>query len=102
MEQNLTRHKRRSLFVFILLLALIVLNRILIFNSANQYVDSDQPFQWQGTKDYSEGKFYEPRFYGQNYNTFLEALVAVPFYKAGLPVYKAVPLATHFLFLFPL
>lgn len=102
MEQNLTRPKRRSLFVFILLLALIVLNRILIFNSANQYVDSDQPFQWQGTKDYSEGKFYEPRFYGQNYNTFLEALVAVPFYKAGLPVYKAVPLATHLLFLFPL
>lgn len=105
MEQSLiTSRDKKSwhLPLFLLLLALLLLNRVLIFNSANQYVDSDQPFMWQATKDFSEGKFYEPRFYGQNYNTFLEALVAVPFFKAGLPVYQAVPLATHLLFLFPL
>lgn len=93
---------RAALLVFIILLTLLVFNRVLIFNTANQFVDSDQPFMWQATKDFSEGKFYEPRFYGQDYNTFLEALVAVPFFKAGMPVYKAVPLATHLLFLFPL
>jgi hypothetical protein len=77
-------------------------NRFLIFQTANKMVDSDQSFMWLGTKDYADGKFYEPRFYGQDYNTFLESLVAVPFYKAGMPVYQAVPLATHLLFLFPL
>jgi len=95
-------NRRLALPVFLLLLSLLLFNRLLIFQTANQYVDSDQPFMWQATKDFSEGKFYEPRFYGQNYNTFLEALVAVPFYKAGMPVYQAVPLATHVLFLFPL
>ena len=89
-------------FVFALLLALLVLNRTLVLFNANQMVDSDQPFMWLGTRDYAEGKFYEPRFYGQDYNTFIEALVAAPLYKAGVPIYYAVPLATHFLFLFPL
>lgn len=87
--------------VFFLLLLFILANRYHIFETANMVVDSDQTFMWLGTKDYSEGHFYEPRFYGQDYNTFLEALIAVPFYKAGLVVYKAVPLATHILFLFP-
>src|SRR5689334_11608051 len=96
---------RRRYFVnalFFLLLALLLTNHIYIFFTSNKVIDSDQPFLWQGTKDYSEGKFYEPRFYGQDYNTFLESLVAAPFYKLGMPVYYALPLATHLLFLCPL
>ena len=56
---------------------------------------------WSGAKHYSQGLFYEPRFYGQDYNTMMEALFAVPFIKAGLPVYYAVPIATHLIFLIP-
>ena len=56
---------------------------------------------WLGAKHYSQGLFYEPRFYGQDYNTLLEALVAVPFIKLGMPIYYAVPIATHILFLTP-
>ncbi|MES2512642.1 MAG: hypothetical protein V4580_00805 [Bacteroidota bacterium] len=56
---------------------------------------------WLGAKHYSQGLFYEPRFYGQDYNTMMEALFAVPFIKLGMPVYYAVPLATHVICLFP-
>lgn len=56
---------------------------------------------WLGAKHYSQGLFYEPRFYGQDYNTLMEALFAVPFIWCGLPVYYAVPLVTHLLFLAP-
>ncbi|MES2760970.1 MAG: hypothetical protein V4677_02140 [Bacteroidota bacterium] len=56
---------------------------------------------WLGAKHYSKGLFYEPRFYGQDYNTMMEALFAVPFIKLGVPVYFAVPIATHILFLIP-
>lgn len=66
------------------------------------WIDSDQFFMWAGLKDYAAGVFHEPRYYAQNYNTFFEALVAVPFYKLGMPAYKALPLATHLLFLFPI
>jgi len=65
------------------------------------YIDSDQVLMWAGANDYSKGLFYEPRFYGQSYNTLLESLVAVPFMKCGMPVYYAVPLATQLLFSFP-
>lgn len=83
-------------------MSLIVVTRILIFFNVNlPCIDSDQPFMWAGVKDYSEGKFYEPRFYGQDYNTFLEALFAVPLYWLKVPVYYALPIATHFLSVFP-
>ena len=56
---------------------------------------------WSGAKDFSEGVFHVPRYYGQDYNTMMEALVAVPLIKCHIPIYYAVPIATHFLFLFP-
>lgn len=98
----LARNKWIQKALFISLLALIVLNRVIILFSANQMVDSDQPFMWLGTRDYAAGNFYEPRFYGQDYNTFFEALVAAPLYKAGVPINFTVPIATHLIFLFPL
>ena len=87
---------------FVLLILIILISRVLIFFKVNlPFIDSDQPFMWAGVKDYSEGKFYEPRFYGQDYNTFLEALFAVPLYWLKIPVYYALPIATHFLSIFP-
>lgn len=89
-------------FLFFVFLALILLTRVLIFFSINiNCIDSDQPFMWAGAIDYAEGLFYEPRFYGQNYNSFLESLFAVPLLWCKVPVYYALPIATHFLFLFP-
>ncbi|HAQ65922.1 MAG TPA: hypothetical protein DCR43_08750 [Bacteroidales bacterium] len=56
---------------------------------------------WLGARDYSQGVFHEPRFYGQAYNTMLEALVAVPFLQLGMPIFKALPVATTLLALVP-
>ncbi|PKP24135.1 MAG: hypothetical protein CVU06_05270 [Bacteroidetes bacterium HGW-Bacteroidetes-22] len=56
---------------------------------------------WLGARDYSQGVFHEPRFYGQAYNTMLEALISVPFLKLGIPVFKALPIATTLLTLMP-
>jgi hypothetical protein len=88
--------------LFITGVAAIFVTRILIYVNYNiEVIDSDQPFMWLGASDYSKGLFYEPRYYGQGYNTFMEGLFAVPLIWCGVAVYYAVPLATHFIALFP-
>lgn len=96
-EKNLA-----SGFFFLLLAALLSFQTLIYFEYNLEWVDTDQFFMWTGVYDFSNGFFNEPRYYGQNYNTFLEALIAVPFYKLGLHVYQALPLATNLIFLFPL
>jgi hypothetical protein len=87
---------------FAVLVALLLLERALCFTGLNaKFSDSDQTLMWLGARDYSQGHFPEPRFYGQDYNTFFESLVAAPLLWLDVPVYHAVPLATHFIFLFP-
>lgn len=104
-EKNKLPFSKKHLLLnatFLLFILLVIATRVLIFFEINlPFIDSDQPFMWAGVKDYSEGKFYEPRFYGQDYNTFLEALFAVPLYWVKVPVYYALPIATHFLSIFP-
>ena len=56
---------------------------------------------WLGLKDYADGIFHEPRFYGQAYSSMLEALIGVPFYKMGMPASKVLPLITSFFALAP-
>ncbi|MCC6372159.1 MAG: hypothetical protein IT236_14240 [Bacteroidia bacterium] len=65
------------------------------------YTDSDQNIMWEGLRNYSRGEFHEPRFYGQAYNTFLEALLAVPLYWKGMAPYVALPFVTMLLTLVP-
>ena len=48
------------------------------------YSDSDQTILWLASTDMGNGLFYEPAFYGQAYNTMVEALLAVPFIKLNL------------------
>jgi len=66
-----------------------------------KYTDSDQSIMWLGAKDYSNGIFHEPRFYGQDYNTMLESLFSVPFLLLGFKVQLVLPLITSILTLFP-
>lgn len=87
---------------FFLFLAIILFNKVWLFLSINyNCIDNDQPIMWLGAKHYSQGIFHEPRFYGQDYNTLMEALFAVPLIKLGMLVYFAVPIATHIIFLTP-
>jgi hypothetical protein len=87
---------------FFLFIAIILIHKIWLFTTINtNCIDNDQPIMWLGAKHYSQGLFYEPRFYGQDYNTLMEALFAVPFIKIGIPIYYSVPISTHIIFLTP-
>lgn len=103
--QNSPREKKTlsiELVGFILLAATLIITRAIFFIRYNtQIIDTDQPYMWQGAKDYAKGIFMEPRYYGQSYNTYMEGLFAVPLLWLKVPVYYAVPLATHFISLFP-
>lgn len=89
--------------IFFLVLTIIIIGyRFWILKKFGfKYTDSDQSIMWLGTKNYSQGLFHEPRFYGQAYNSMLESLLAVPLFKLGLPLHIALPTITTLLTLFP-
>lgn len=87
---------------FFLFIGIILVNQIRLFLSINvDYIDNDQVVMWSGARHFYNGLFYVPRYYGQDYNTMMEALFAVPFMWMGVAIYYAVPLATHLIFLTP-
>lgn len=87
---------------FIVLLILLLISKFLILkNFGFKFTGSDDMIFWRAVLDFSSGVFHEPYFYGQNYNVLLESLVAVPFYKLGLPIYKAISIATVLVSTFP-
>ena len=88
--------------VFLLFIIIVIGYRLWLLNEFGfKFTDSDQSIMWLGTKDYAHGFFHEPLFYGQNYNSMLESLLAVPLYKIGIPLYIALPTITTLLTLFP-
>src|SRR5687767_13455783 len=94
--------KRKSVLLFYFLFLLVITERmIVLLKFGFVYTDSDQTIQWLGLKEYSQGIFHEPRFYGQAYNSMLEALFAVPFYKMGVPAHIILPIITSLLALLP-
>jgi hypothetical protein len=87
---------------FFLFIGFILLQRLFLFLTVNQdCIDNDQVVMWSGAKHFSQGLFYVPRYYGQDYNTMMEGLFAAPWIKLGVSVYYAVPIATHIIFLTP-
>jgi hypothetical protein len=77
------KHRFRILFCFLLLLNCVDRWR-LMDQFTFRYVDDDQSIMWYGAKEFGEGNFREPFFFGQNYNTMVESLFAVPLIKAGV------------------
>jgi hypothetical protein len=104
---TITNAKKTDIDRFYYLVYLLVLSLLLIYNFvilkefAFTYADSDQSILWYGLDNYSKGIFHEPRFYGQAYNTMMEAFFAIPLYKSGIPAYKALPLIASCLAIFP-
>jgi hypothetical protein len=103
--EDMIRFYKNELFLnisFCLLIVVLLISRTWLLLDLNiNFIDLDMPFMWAGLSDYAQGLFYEPRFYGQDYNTFMEPLLAVPLYWMNVPVYYALPAATHFVALFP-
>ena len=58
------------------------------------YVDDDQAIMWYGTVYMAHGHFPEPCFYGQDYGSMLDSLLAVPLYWCGCPLNIALPFMT--------
>ena len=88
--------------MFYLFLLIIVGIRLYIYFTYNlKIIDTDQAYMWLGATDFSQGHFYEPRYYGQDYNTFMEALLASTLLHFNFKVYQILPLVTSFLSLFP-
>jgi hypothetical protein len=88
--------------IYLILLGLILTFRILILIKFSfKYTDSDQTIMWLGLKNYANGAFYEPRFYGQSYNTMFEALLAIPLNLSNIPPFKALPIISSLLSILP-
>ena len=92
----------KTAILFLVVLIAVVAYRFHVLNVFGfVYTDTDQSLMWLGTTDYAAGEFHEPRYYGQDYNSMLESLLAVPLYWCGVPLYKALPVVTTLLTLLP-
>jgi hypothetical protein len=87
---------RKALFLCACVCFLLVKGKVL-FDFAWVYTDHDQCTLWHAAVEASHGKFHEPCFYGQSYNSNLEAWLAVPLLLLNIPVEQAVPLSTTLL-----
>jgi len=83
------------LFVFVVAIAVYRIFICIDFNL--EYYDSDQFIMWLSARNFSQGLFYGPCFYGQDYNFMIEGLIAAPLVYLGVDVRMAVALATHVL-----
>ena len=61
------------------------------------HTDQDQTILWYAGRELLSGKFYEPNFFGQRYNTTFEAIPGALLHAAGLSWGTALPLATTLL-----
>lgn len=84
------------------LVALVIADRIrLMAHFSFQYTDKDQTLLWTAAYEMMNGRFHEPRWYGQAYNTLLESFLAAPFVAVDVPYHVALPLVTSALCLAP-
>lgn len=84
-----------TLYPFYTLLFLVFITKFNLLNSFGaRFTDDDQSLMAQGLHEFSQGRFHETRFFGQAYNTMLEALLALPLYKIGWSPFWALPFVT--------
>lgn len=89
-----------SLAVCLLLLWNIVYRVLVFLQFSTDFTDSDQVIMWTGVRDFSMGEFHEPAYYGQAYNSMVEALFASLFLNSISPS-RILPLITSILALSP-
>jgi hypothetical protein len=88
--------------IFWSLMVLTIIDRgVLLGVFAFHYTCTDDVVIWSAALDYGRGFFPEPYFYGQDYGPMLEALVAAPFTRFGIPLNILLPLVTALLAVAP-
>ena len=100
-KSTMKKHYIDQLLFFAILCSILAYWYLILQSFGFEYTESDQAIMWQGLQDYSNGNFYEPRFYGQAYNSSLEAFCAVPLYKLGVSPHIALPFITSVFTLLP-
>jgi MFS family permease len=88
---------RAHLFFFGACLLFLLLKGKVLFDFAFIYTDHDQCTLWHAAVETANGHFHEPCFYGQSYNSNLEAWLAAPLVLLSIPVEVALPLITTLL-----
>lgn len=73
----------------------------LIYLFASRYVSTDDSVMWHAAVDFAHARFHGPYFYGQSYGPMLEALVAAPLVRTGIPLNILMPGVTSLLALLP-
>jgi hypothetical protein len=68
-----------------------------LLSFGRSHTDQDQTILWYAGRELLSGKFYEPNFFGQRYNTTFEAIPGALLHAAGLPWGTALPAATTLL-----
>lgn len=98
----MTTKKETLLSISICLLLLWnVIYRILVFlQFSTDFTDSDQVIMWTGVREFARGQFHEPAYFGQSYNSMMEALLASIFQNKISPS-RILPLITSILALVP-
>ena len=85
-----------------MMLALFVLSRgIAFFLFPNNFTDSDQTVMWQAAADMARLEFHHPFWYGQNYSSNLESMLAVPMIWLQIPVHTSVALISSIMSAMP-
>lgn len=98
---NASSAKTNVIVWLLAFIPVIVYKFLIIIDYVSKYVEEDQLAMWYTTAMYGHLSGFEPHFIGQSYGSSLEALVAVPFYWLGIPLWYAVPLATFIIMLLP-
>ena len=97
--------RRREVWVGVMLLilaGLVLWDRWELCQSfLFKYFDQDQALLWYAAREFLHGRFHEPCFYGQDYNTCIESYLAAPLLICGLPYWVALPVVTVVLGLLP-
>jgi hypothetical protein len=94
--------KKQAVILFLLFTSLLLVDRtFLIHRFLSNYIESDQAIFWYAADEAIHGRFHEPCFFGQSYNSNLEPYLAVPLIYAGIPHRYALPIITQCLALAP-
>lgn len=101
MRQFLSLFKNHKAIFFLFLFCVILERAVHFFLFSLRYTDGDQTLMWVGAVEMSKGLFHEPAFYGQSYNTMLEALLSVPLLWLHIPVYAGTVLVSSVLGILP-
>ena len=88
--------------LFLLTLLVLLADRMRLLTLFGfRYTDEDQALLWYAAEEAFHGRFHEPCFFGQSYNTTMEGVLAVPLYAVGVPLPYALPIITCLLGLLP-